>query len=149
MKNNLKTIRNRVGKTQKEVSADLSISLPTYRTYEQGKRKLSDELLIALACYYNCSCDDILGSPYAIDESSTEYLKTERIRSYLGYAISSMSGEDQKLTQQLVSQFIKLSPNGKLKVVDYIDDLVRSGKYAQLGSTNFSSEDNSVQAVSA
>lgn len=44
MGNNLKTIRSNSGKTQKQVAEELGISLSAYRTYEQGTRRLTDEL---------------------------------------------------------------------------------------------------------
>lgn len=46
MDNNLKTIRSNSGKAQKQVAVALGISLSAYRTYEQGTRRLTDELLL-------------------------------------------------------------------------------------------------------
>lgn len=61
MKNRLKNVRLAAGKTQAEVARDLNINLPTYRTYEQGTRRLSDERVVELATYFGCSGDEILG----------------------------------------------------------------------------------------
>lgn len=60
--NNLKIIRSNSGKTQKQVAEELGISLSAYRTYEQGTRRLTDELLLQLSTYFSVSVDSILGS---------------------------------------------------------------------------------------
>ena len=47
--------------TQKEVAEVLHISQNTYSQYENGKRQMPIDCLIALAKYYETSTDYILG----------------------------------------------------------------------------------------
>lgn len=47
--------------TQTELAAKLNISQRTYSHYEMGSRKLPLDILVALADYYNCSTDYLLG----------------------------------------------------------------------------------------
>ena len=46
---------------QKELADYLGISQRTYSHYENGTRKLPLDILIALAEYYGCSTDYLLG----------------------------------------------------------------------------------------
>ena len=55
--------------TQKEVAEVLHISQNTYSQYENGKRQMPIDCLIALAKYYETSTDYILG----ITENPTPY----------------------------------------------------------------------------
>lgn len=55
--------------TQKEVAKVLHISQNTYSQYENGKRQMPIDCLIALAKYYETSTDYILG----ITENPTPY----------------------------------------------------------------------------
>jgi len=47
--------------TQKEIADYLHIKQNTYSQYENGKRQLPIDMLIALARFYNTSTDYILG----------------------------------------------------------------------------------------
>lgn len=47
--------------TQKEIADYLHIKQNTYSQYENGKRQLPIDVLIALAMFYNTSTDYILG----------------------------------------------------------------------------------------
>ena len=47
--------------TQKEIADYLHIKQNTYSQYENGKRQLPIDMLIALAKFYNTSTDYILG----------------------------------------------------------------------------------------
>ena len=47
--------------TQKEIADYLHIKQNTYSQYENGKRQLNIDMLIALARFYNTSTDYILG----------------------------------------------------------------------------------------
>lgn len=78
MGNNLKTIRSNSGKTQKQVAEELGISLSAYRTYEQGTRRLTDELLLQLSIYFSVSVDSILGSKFQHRYLPPHFLKTPK-----------------------------------------------------------------------
>lgn len=57
----IKDIREDANKTQAEIAAYLHIKQNTYSQYENGKRQLPIEVLIALARYYQTSTDYLLG----------------------------------------------------------------------------------------
>ena len=46
---------------QQDLAKILNINQRTYSHYENGTRKIPLDLLIALADYYNCSIDYLLG----------------------------------------------------------------------------------------
>ena len=47
--------------TQSEVAGILNCSQVAYSYYEIGRRDIPTDVLIKLACYYNCSIDYLLG----------------------------------------------------------------------------------------
>lgn len=110
MKNNIKEIRETTGKTQEAVAADLGISLSTYRSWEQGSRRLNGEALLILSSYFDVTTDSILGTIHA----------EKKYQSRL-----SESAEHSRL----IELFELLDENGKAKVFGYMDDLIMSGKY--------------------
>lgn len=95
MGNNLKTIRSNSGKTQRQVAIDLDISLSAYRKYEQGTRRLTDELLLQLSTYFSVSVDSILGSKYSVSISTPSFLEDTAVRSIVNAAISEMNKEER------------------------------------------------------
>lgn len=110
MKNNIKEIREATEKTQETVAADLGISLSTYRSWEQGSRRLNGEALLMLSSYFGVTTDSILGTVHA----ERQYRHTA----------ASTAEQDR-----LIGVFELLNDAGKAKVFDYIDDLILSGKY--------------------
>ena len=58
---NLKSIRQSLALTQKDVSSSLSIPMTTYATYEQNKAMPSENMLIQIADFFGCSVDYLLG----------------------------------------------------------------------------------------
>ncbi len=57
----IKDLREDNDITQKEIADYLHIKQNTYSQYENGKRQLPIDMLIALARFYNTSTDYILG----------------------------------------------------------------------------------------
>lgn len=57
----IKDLREDHDLTQREIAEYLHIKQNTYSQYENGKRQLPIEFLIALAKYYKTSTDYILG----------------------------------------------------------------------------------------
>lgn len=47
--------------TQKQIAAEIGCNREVYRRYESGEREIPVWALIALAKYYNCSVDYLLG----------------------------------------------------------------------------------------
>lgn len=57
----IKGLREDKDKTQQELAEYLHVAQNTYSQYENGKREIPIESLIALCKYYNVSSDYILG----------------------------------------------------------------------------------------
>jgi len=57
----IKDLREDNDITQKEIAEFLHVKQNTYSQYENGKRQLPIDILIALAKFYNTSTDYILG----------------------------------------------------------------------------------------
>ena len=57
----LKSLRNAKGVTQKQVSESIGIGERSIQDYELGKRKPGFDALIALADYFDCSLDYLVG----------------------------------------------------------------------------------------
>lgn len=133
--NNLKTIRSDSGKTQKQVAEELGISLSAYRTYEQGTRRLTDELLLQLSTYFSVSVDSILGSKFSASLSSPSFLEDSEMRSIVNAAVSEMSKEDRQQFGKLLESYMALNSTGRKQLTDSADTMNRSGKYKGFGNT--------------
>ena len=131
--NNLKTIRANSGKTQKQVANDLGISLFTYRKYEQGTRRLADELLLQLSTYFSVSVDSILGSKFSASLFSPTFLEDSEMRSIVNAAVSEMNKEDRQQFRKLLESYMALSSTGRKQLADSADTMNRSGKYKRFG----------------
>lgn len=133
MGNNLKTIRSNSGKTQKQVAEELGISLSAYRTYEQGTRRLTDELLLQLSTYFSVSVESILGSKFSASLSSPSFLEDSEMRSIVNAAVSEMNKEDRQQFRKLLESYMALSSTGRKQLADSADTMNRSGKYKRFG----------------
>ncbi|HQC36053.1 MAG TPA: helix-turn-helix transcriptional regulator [Bacillota bacterium] len=78
----LKTIRERRGKTQKDVARDLNIKANTYSNYESGRRYPRADFLMELCRYFDVEPNYIYGIspiPFSFDYSkSSEEAELER-----------------------------------------------------------------------
>lgn len=135
MKNCLKEIRCATGKTQAEVARELNINLPTYRTYEQGTRRLSDENLVRLAAYFRCSVDEILGLPRAAALTSQTDQDGDRLKTLVSAAIDRLPPSERLVFQKVLARYFELSADGQGKLLEQAEMMCRSGMYAQFGST--------------
>lgn len=133
MGNNLKTIRSNSGKTQKQVAEELGISLSAYRKYEQGTRRLTDELLLQLSIYFSVSVDSILESKFSASLSSSSFLEDSEMRSIVNTAVSEMNKEDRQQFRKLLESYMALSSAGRKQLADSADTMNRSGKYKRFG----------------
>lgn len=80
MKNNIKSIREQRGMTQKDCADALDITLRAWQTYEQCLREPKYELLIKIADMFNVTLDHLLGrqtgEPETIDKLVSEFNMT-------------------------------------------------------------------------
>lgn len=58
----LRDVRKKHGLTQAQVAEFLGITPNAYNQYENGKRDIPTDSLIALSELYKCSTDELLGS---------------------------------------------------------------------------------------
>ncbi len=77
--NNMKEIRSKTGKLQKQVAYDLGIKLSTYCQYETGRRVPDPSTLIQIAEYFGVSTDFLLGR--TMDDSSEKQSDSEKLPS--------------------------------------------------------------------
>lgn len=63
--NNIKSLRIRTGKMQKEVAHDLGVKLDRYRSWEQRKRNPTGAMADKIADYFGVTMDTVLGSKQA------------------------------------------------------------------------------------
>ena len=56
----LKSLRLENNKTQKEIATYLNVDKTTYNKYENGKRKINNDIVVKLAQYYNINVSDIV-----------------------------------------------------------------------------------------
>lgn len=57
----IKNLREDNDLTQTQLAKELHISQRAYSHYEAGTRKIPIDIIIAIADYYNCSIDYLLG----------------------------------------------------------------------------------------
>lgn len=63
--NNIKSLRIRTGKMQKEVASDLGVKIDRYRSWEQRKRNPTGAMVGKIADYFGVTMDTVLGSKQA------------------------------------------------------------------------------------
>ena len=77
---NLKTIRKKSGKTQKEVAEGIGIGQGTYKNYETGAREPNNATLVAIANYFNVTTDYLLGRE---EQTPDEPVNLDKIKEYI------------------------------------------------------------------
>lgn len=147
MKNQLRDIRRSKGLTQKQVAELLNITEGGYSHLENGRRKISDETLVRLSSIFNCTVDDILGAPCSRDITKKEALSLDdQTRAISNQLINHLSTDEMLSFQSLMRSFSQISSEGKKRLAEDADTLLRSGKYAKFGKFTFSKEDSPLQA---
>lgn len=77
----LKEIRESRGISQRKAAMDLNLSPVVYGRYENGVREPSNLVLLAMADYFGCSVDEILGREYEPPSGEDEAFEIrERLR---------------------------------------------------------------------
>lgn len=65
VRNNIKALRIRTGRMQKEVAHDLGVKIDRYRSWEQRKRNPTGAMVGKIADYFGVTMDTVLGSQQA------------------------------------------------------------------------------------
>lgn len=66
----LKELREEKNMNMRQMSIALNVPYTTYVSWEKGEREPNSEMLILLACYFQCSVDYLIGSS---DERNLPY----------------------------------------------------------------------------
>lgn len=106
VQNNLKQIRESQNISQPKAAEDLGYGLSTYRKYENGTRRISDEKLVQLSAYFNVSIDVILGTAYKVDPTSPQFQKDAETRSFLNAIVTILTPDERSLLHELLSNFL-------------------------------------------
>ena len=97
----LRELRERTGKTMKEVAADLGVKYSTYITYEKGIYEPNLLLLQQMAQYYNVSIEYLVGrtdDPRTIadkqrdEDGLNKYLEMLRTRPEMRILLDTVAG---------------------------------------------------------
>ena len=112
----LKELRKSHKSTQKQVAAAIGLSERNYQDFEYGKIKPSFDTLLALAKYFSCTVDYLLGN---VEEPQHENFSfsTEFTETVHG------SVKKEKLSEQALEfaqKYDKLSKANQEKVLDYM-----------------------------
>ena len=95
-------LRMKQGLSQSQVAGMLNIAQATYSNYENGSHKIPLEQLQVLASFYKVSYDELLGEP---------------------------SEQDIFDEKTMINKLSHLNICGKIKVLEYIDDISANEKY--------------------
>ncbi|WP_337592737.1 helix-turn-helix transcriptional regulator [Ruminococcus sp.] len=123
--NNLKAVRKKSGKTQKEVAEGIGIGQGTYKNYETGAREPNGETLVAIANYFDVSTDYLLGRPDAKppEEPLDEFARKEHLKS---------------LEKVFMKKYLALTEEQRDKVLDFLRGVVAEETAAQAAKLKMS-----------
>lgn len=102
MYGNLKTLREKLGMTQKEFADSLGVRLTTYNGYETGARDPRSDFWIAAATQYNVTIDYLMGhsdDPQKTGEEKTPPSPAMPDQRENGRAVISVDALEQMLLQ--------------------------------------------------
>ena len=92
---NLRVIRNKYKKSQKEISELLNTTQQQYCKYEKGIQELPIRHLITLSEYYCVTCDELLGI--------NTYTNSNRENIIFNNKINTLSDKNKKLVMDLIT----------------------------------------------
>ena len=121
----IKTFRNKVGMTQKDLSEKTGISVQSIRKYESDRIVPKSQNLQAIAKALDVSPSDLDAGLKGIIEKWNQSIDVERISSSASMfdIMISLYGEDLSST---VNDFLEhLTPEGQQKASEYIDFLMQ------------------------
>ena len=121
----LNILRKQQNLTQSELAKKINVAPSTVGMWERSHREPDIDMLIKLANYFNIDINFLLG----ISNDRTPPGKKENNRN----ATSSKENVYSKDEQSLVESYRALNEEGQEKIIDYVDDLMTSGKYIKSG----------------
>ncbi|MDE5884863.1 MAG: helix-turn-helix domain-containing protein [Oscillospiraceae bacterium] len=136
MKNYIKAARENSGKTQKECSDALNISLRAWQGYEQGIREPKFELLCKIADLFNVTTDYLLGRETKAPEPNP-------------FTDMNLDEDDEK---EVIAKYMSLPPEVRAMMLDVLlqlADVARSRKQPNAESNGNSGGSSIQQSESA
>ena len=120
----MKTIGDRIreqrkykGLSQEQLAKKIGISVMSVRRYESSDRKTTEKVLTAISSALDIDVNWLING-YTLDErrqAMVDYAKNRRV--------------EVQAEKQILDGLQLLNAEGKKKIADYIDDLIKSGKY--------------------
>ena len=120
--NRIKELRDERGIPQKTLAIDLGVSQPTVSDWENGRKIPSARTTRKLADYFQVSMDYLLGYEEIRRSTGTTVDLAKYAQAF------QLDAEEWNL----IRLYRQMNQEGREKVTDYADDLVRSGKYIKL-----------------
>lgn len=131
--NNLKKLRKKQNKTQKELSKILDIPYRTIQRWESGENQIKKEKVLLLADYFNVSIPQLLGYE-PIEDGVEEKITFNSGTEFENYKKSLANNSKYHTTKELS---LKYGPEGKIndfdekiltkkeKINDHISELIK------------------------
>lgn len=126
--NSIKTVRESVGMTQKELAKACNLAEITIRQYESGKREPRYDKLENIANALNISVSELMlqglgPSPKAVKmmDDVLAFAKEVDIKELNNLKLSDFP---ENLRERINENFDKMNNTGKQKLADYSDDIV-------------------------
>ena len=120
----MKTIGDRIreqrkykGLSQEQLAKKIGISVMSVRRYESSDRTPTEKVLTAISSALDIDVNWLING-YTLDErrqAMVDYAKNRRV--------------EVQAEKQILDGLQLLNAEGKKKIADYIDDLIKSGKY--------------------
>ena len=105
----LKDMRKQAGLTQVAAAELFKLKYRTYQNYENGVTSPGMDTAAMFARYFGCSIGDL----FDLREGSSSCALTQR-------------------EQSILRLFGKLNDEGCMKLIEYADDLISTGKYSRV-----------------
>ena len=113
--NALRDARDSAQMTLSDAASKLGVSTMTIQRYEKAERKATVETVRKLCEIYDVDADSLM--QHSID----------RFRSLSSSVSDGLSPKEK----DLLSSFRNLDADGQLKLIEYLSDLVASGRYSE------------------
>lgn len=112
-----KECREMRGYSQKYVAVSLGVKPPSVSDWEKGKTNPTLDNLVSLAQLLHVSTDMLLGvQSEALDKSNT----------YDAF------NQTENHSQSIMAMIDELNEEGKEKVIEYVNDLIATGRYIKM-----------------
>ena len=117
-------LRNARGLSQQKLADNLNTSKSSVNMYERGDREPGLEMLETIADYFNVDMDYLLGKSNVANKALYQSNSTKE------HEPSNISDELSEREETLITNYRQLNTEGKDKTDEYVEDLIKTGKYS-------------------